>query len=313
MITAFCANPCIDRTVEIDSFTYGGMNRIQNVREDGCGKGINVAVALRLLGLDAAVTGVMPNGRCELAENRLSEMDCRFSFVRNPGSVRVNTKVFDRSSGVITEINERGVPSSPEETQAAVDLAVSMAKQSSYMVLTGSVPAGMPADIYRQIAARIADETPACRVVLDAENELLKEGLAARPYLIKPNRYELELLCGEKLQDVAAVHRAARRVMAQWGLPLMAVSLGGDGAYMTDGKEAFFAPVHKVTVRSTVGAGDCMVAGLLLGLSRGLTLEETFRLGVAAATSSVTTEGTKLIDVEKFRELIPQILIEKVN
>ncbi|MDD3243732.1 MAG: 1-phosphofructokinase family hexose kinase [Eubacteriales bacterium] len=312
MITAFCANPCIDRTVEIETFTYGGMNRIQHVQEDGSGKGVNVALVCRALGLEAAAVGVCPWQRSELVRQRLEQADCQCAFIYNDGAVRVNTKVLDRSKGVITELNEKGVPSAADEVEKAIALAVEWAARSDFLVLTGSLPAGMPTDLYAQIARRAAQEAPNCRVVLDAEGKLLEEGLAAKPFMVKPNNYELELLCGRKLEGLAQVHAAAQEIIAR-GVPVVAVSLGGDGAYITNGQEAYFAPVMKVEVRSTVGAGDSMVAGLLSGFAQGMGLEACFRLGVAAATSSVTTEGTRLVDVEKFREFIPQVQIQKVE
>lgn len=313
MITTFCANPCIDRTVEIDRFNYGGMNRIQYAREDGSGKGINVALACATLGLKAQVTGVMPRVRSDVVEDRLRAMGCTYRFVPNDGAVRINTKVFDASQAVVTELNERGVPSDEAETAQAVALAAQCAQGSDYLVLTGSVPAGMPDDVYAQIIAQVRLAAPGCRIVLDAEGDLLARGLEAGPDVIKPNRYELELLTGQTLDDTAKVHRAVQDIIARYSIGLALVSLGAAGAYISDGQTALFAPGLHVEVGSTVGAGDCMVAGLLKGLSQNLPLNECFRLCVASATSAVMTAGTNLIDLQAYHDFIPQVVIQEVG
>ncbi len=312
MITALCANPCIDRTVTIDRFTYGGMNRIAESREDGSGKGVNVALACHQLGLDAACVGLLAAERGAPILDRLTGEGCTADFVPVGGAVRVNLKVLDRSSGVITEINEAGAPVGAGEVDALIARAVEWAGRSSHIVLTGSTPPGCPVDVYRTVTEAVKRAAPACRVVLDAEGARLAEGLKAMPHIIKPNRYELELLCGRELPTVEDIHREAGKLVAA-GIELVVVSLGGDGAYATDGQQAYFAPALPVTVCSTVGAGDSLVAGLLLGLCQGLDLAGAFRSGVAAATSSVTTVGTQLIDAGLYREFLPQVQLRLVE
>lgn len=312
MITALCANPCVDRTVAIERFAYGGMNRILEERLDGSGKGVNVALASVQLGMEAACVGLLAEERGALIEDRLVAGRCQAEFVPVPGAVRVNMKVLDRSTGTITEINEAGAPVPPEAVDAMVALAVRWAARSSHIVLTGSTPPGCPIDIYRRVTEEIKRAAPACRVVLDAEGARMTEGLKALPHIIKPNRYELELLCGRELPTIEDVHAEAQRLLTA-GIALVAVSLGGDGAYVSDGKQAFFAPAMNVPVRSTVGAGDSLVAGLLLAQEAGANLADAFRSAVAAATSSVTTEGTSLIDRALYQQFLPQVELRQVG
>ena len=118
MITALCANPCVDRTVAIERFAYGGMNRILEERLDGSGKGVNVALASVQLGMEAACVGLLAEERGALIEDRLVAGRCQAEFVPVPGAVRVNMKVLDRSTGTITEINEAGAPVPPEAVDA---------------------------------------------------------------------------------------------------------------------------------------------------------------------------------------------------
>ena len=312
MITALCANPCVDNMVEIDRFAYGGMNRIRAARQDGSGKGVNVALVAAQLGMRSACVGFLARERGDLVLDRLRGQGCSAEFVRTPGAVRVNTKVLDRSSGVVTELNEAGVPVAADAVNALTQTVLCYGAQSDYFVLTGSLPPGCPVEYYRTLTERLKQSAPGCRVVLDAEGEKLAEGLKALPFMTKPNRYEMELLCGRELPAIEDVDAEAVK-LARTGIAVVAVSLGGEGAYVTDGEHAWYAPAMPVQVRSTVGAGDSMVAGMLLGLSKGLELAEAFRYGVAAATSSVTTEGTLLVDAALFEEYIPKIEIRQVR
>ncbi len=312
MVVAMCANPCVDRTVTIEQFAYGGMNRIQDIREDGSGKGVNVALACAQLGMDAACIGFMATHRGETVTNRLLNGGCQVDFVPTDGSVRVNTKILDQSTGTVTELNESGNPVNTAQVRALLDTTIRWATKCDYMVLTGSLPPGCSDDFYYTVLTLVNKVAPACHVVLDAEGAKFAKGLQAKPFMIKPNRYELELLCGRELPTAEDVHEEATRLV-KGGVGIALVSLGADGAYVSDARQSYYAPALPVEVRSTVGAGDSMVAGMLLGLSQGWALEEAFRFGVAAATSSVTTVGTQLINVHAFREYISKIETQRMR
>jgi len=303
MVTAICLNPCIDRTVTIPEFRYGGMNRIQSVRQDASGKGVNVAIAARQIGMQGACIGFMGEQNGDMVVKRLEENGCQAEFIAVPGAVRLNTKVLDLSKDVVTEINEGGRPVTVEQVEQAIAQVVRWAQKTRFLVLTGSMPPGCPKDLYGQMIARVHEAAPQCRCVLDAEGEVLVQGLKQHPYLIKPNQYELELLFGRPMERLEDVKAAAMDLCDH--ADLVAVSMGGQGALFTNGTMCMFAPAMDVEVKSTVGAGDSMVAGLLHGLEQSLPLVEVFACGVAAASSSVMTPGTELIDDMLYRQLIP--------
>lgn len=310
MITALCLNPCIDRTVEIPRFTYGGMNRVASVRDDASGKGVNVAVACRQIGLNASCIGLLGREKGDRIVGRLLDSGCGQAFVPVDGAVRTNLKVLDRETGVITEINEPGPAVSAGQAEELAELAVEWARKSDWLVLTGSMPPGCPDGLYGRIIGRVRDKTR-CRCLLDTEGEKFRMGLAARPDMVKPNRYELEMLHGHALPSVADVHEAAQALVRE-GVGVVAVSLGGDGAYVTDGAQSYFSPALSVPVRSATGAGDSMVAGYLKAFWEGLSLRDAFVSGVAAASASVMTEGTRLIDAAAYRELLSRVRPERL-
>ena len=308
MICAVCLNPCIDRTVEIERFTYGGMNRILTSREDGCGKGVNVALVARELGMESACIGYLFEENGELISERLKEAGAQEDCIWLPGRVRTNMKVFDRENSRITEINESGAFISEKNRARMVELVLQWAALCDTMVFTGSLPPGCPPDFYRTLMEAVEGR---CRCVLDAEGEKLTRGLEAKPFLIKPKQYELELRAGRELKSVQDIKRAALECIEE-GVSIVAVSLGGDGAFITDGERSYFAPVVPVPVRSTVGAGDSMVTGFLHGLALGEDLPGVFRRGVAAGTAAVTTEGTQLLTRALYEEMLERVAIEEV-
>ena len=142
-----------------------------------------------------------------------------------------------------------------------------------------------------------------CRCILDADGERLALGLEAHPYLIKPNRFELETMLGRELRSLADIRDAARTCIDR-GASVVAVSLGADGAMIVDGDEALYAPRMAVDVKSTVGAGDTMVAGFACGIIGDSTLEEMLRMGVAAATARCATDVSRVVDRALYSDLL---------
>ena len=307
MITAVSMNPSIDRTLTVDGFIPGGLNRIVAKRDVAAGKGINVALTVSELGLDSECVGFMYRDGASQFEKRLMLNSTPYDFIWCEGSVRTNIKVFDRSTGTITELNESGMNVTEENLSKMVDLVVRHAENSDYLILSGSLPPGCPQDYYRTLIHAV--EGLGCRCVLDADGERLKFGLEARPFMIKPNRYELETMIGRPLDGITDIREAALRYI-DMGVQVVSVSLGADGALITDGSETLFAPRMNIEVKGTVGAGDAMVAGLVAGADWDL--EQCFRMGVACASTRCITEGYKTIDKTVYKAFLNMVKIERV-
>ena len=309
LITTVCLNPSIDQMLVIDGFTYGGLNRVQMTRRDAGGKGLNVAVTASALGAEAECAGFMFKESARLFETRLRMSGTAYDFVWLEGSARTNLKVFDRERGVVTEFNESGREVGAEDLARMMELVRHRAARADFLVLSGSLPPGCPMDYYAQLMRAVAGE--GCRCVLDADGAPLREGLKERAWMLKPNRAELEALTGRTLCDIPAVRDAARELIAG-GATVVAVSLGGDGAVIADAREAFFAPPLKIEVRSTVGAGDAMVAALTSGFAAGKGLEEAFRMGVANASAMCMTQGSEPPAREDFEALLQTVQTERI-
>ena len=309
MITSISLNPSIDRTLTVEGFTAGGLNRVLTSSDVAAGKGINVALSVSALGLDVECIGFMFRDSAPLFERRLMLNSTPYDFVWCEGSARTNVKVFDRAAGVVTELNESGNTIDETAIHQMTDMVVRHADESDYLVLSGSLPPGCPQDYYRTLINAV--EGMGCRCVLDADGERLKYGLEARPFMIKPNRFELESMTGRRLESMADIRDAARKYIDK-GVEIVAVSLGGDGALIASADETLFAPRMNIEVKSTVGAGDAMVAALVAGFMAENSLEETFRMGVASATARCMTEGFKTVDRTVYKALLDMVTIERV-
>ena len=309
MITCVSLNPSIDRTLVVPRLVPGGLNRVASQTDAAAGKGVNVALAAAALGEEAACIGFMYREGARLFEERLAGAGVEGDFVMCGGAVRVNVKVFDEERGEITELNSSGAPVTEAQLRDMAELALRRARGSDCMILSGSLPPGCPADYYRVLGEAAA--AAGCRVILDADGERLRHGLGAKPFLIKPNRSELELLTGRRLETEGALLDAALECVRA-GVGVAAVSMGGDGALITDGRTALRTPGLKVEIRSTVAAGDSMIAGLAAGFRRGCTLEDAFRLGVGAATARCATPPEEFIPAELCVRFADELKVEKM-
>ena len=310
MITTVSLNPSVDKGITIEAFHYGSMNRVIEKRQDAGGKAVNVAVVASELGMYTRCVGFLCKENGLIIEQAMRRHGVESEWVWLEGSLRTNLKLLDAQAGVITEINESGVPVIPARLEEMTELITRSADDSDYLVLTGSLPPGCPKTYYAEIIESLAGSS--CRLVLDAEGEALRHGIEAKPYLIKPNRLELELELGHALGSMKDVARAAR-AMVDRGISRVAVSLGADGALLADEQDVFFAPALKIDVKSTVGAGDSMVAGMILGLMADASTDEVLRRGAACAAATISEAGTRLTGRTKFKEMLENISVERVH
>lgn len=306
MIYTLYVNPTIDKTMYLRSFAYGKTNRSHRVSEDGAGKAINAAVVLKELGHSVQVIGISyADGG--IIKERLKKHGIPYDFAEAKGKSRVNVKLFDEEKQTITEINEPG--SRPDEKclRAAAAKMYGRAAAGDTVILTGSLPEGCGAYFYREMIQEL--KPGGVRCVLDASGEALRQGVLAGPYFIKPNRDEMCELAGLPRADTETLAGLAREYAAG-GIRYVMVSLGPEGAILTDGAQTFFAGAPRVRVRSTVGAGDSMLAASAVLLDNGM--EAALQSGVAAAAASILREGTQLMNMEEYRALLEQVQVKKI-
>lgn len=291
MIKTVTLNPAVDKTVEINDFKVGEVNRISSIRLDAGGKGINVAKTIKALGGSSIATGFLAGRNGNYIKDCLNGMQVSNDFLFVRGETRTNLKVVDRRNETNTDINEPGLIEVMEEDLCRLeDKIFSDMSKDDILVLSGSVPSNGPIGIYRQWTDRA--NRSGIRVLLDADGAYLEEGVKARPYLIKPNLAELETLLDRRLNDMNEIMSAGRRLL-EIGIKTAVVSLGANGAIFFHGEHAIYAEGLKVAVKSTVGAGDAMVAALAFAMERGYPFDKAAALSLAAGTANVASEGTQ--------------------
>lgn len=282
-VVTITLNPAIDRTVTIPSFTAGAVNRVESVRSNPGGKGVNVSSALADNGHDVAVTGFLGRANAGAFEELFTQKKIADHFVRIAGQTRIGIKITDPVRGETTDINFPGP--APSEADVTMLLSQVAALEAEWFVVAGSLPPGVDPGIYRDLVAQLRGR--GSKVLLDASGESLPLALEARPSAIKPNIHEFEDYIGRALPNEKEVIAAARELVGR-GIALVVVSMGKDGACFVTANEAVIAHPPEIEVKSTVGAGDAMVAGILSGQLQKLSLGECARLATAFSIDSLS-------------------------
>ncbi len=294
-VATLTLNPAIDQSVAVPGFAAGSVNRVLWEQSDPGGKGVNVASFLVDLGsrsaLSVAATGLLGRDNAGEFEHLFKSKGICDEFVRIPGKTRVNVKILDETHHNITDLNFPGPAVTPADLVKLERRIDALLTDHDCFVLSGSAPAGVAVDYYAGLIRRL--KAAGKRVLLDSSGELLRFGVQAAPWAIKPNLAELEELVGTPLPDQHAVVAAARTLLAQ-GIGCVVVSQGRDGALFVTEQTCLLAMPPDVAVKSTVGAGDALVAGFVAATLRGLPLADCARLATACALGALTQLGPRL-------------------
>lgn len=285
MIYTVTFNPAVDYVMHIDELRAGATNRSAGEEIYFGGKGINVSAVLNELGIKSRALGFTAGFTGAAIEQGLRDMGIDSDFIRlEKGCSRINVKL---KSGTETEINGQG----PDIDSASVDRLLEKLDKltaGDTVVLAGSVPKTLPADIYERILGML--DGRGVRAAVDASGKLLLNVLKYRPFLIKPNRDELAELFGVDITGIDDVERYAEK-LKEMGAVNVLVSMAGDGALLVDADGVTHrCGVFRGTVRNSVGAGDSMVAGFLAGCESG-DYEYALKLGTAAGGAAAFSDG----------------------
>lgn len=305
-------NPAIDQTISIPNFEAGIVNRVQTSQMDAGGKGINVAAFLADFGQPATATGFLGADNDEIFRRLFAQKGIEDRCVRIAGATRIGVKISDMARHRTTDINFPGQAPQPADVASLFAILGALAADHEWFVLSGSIPAGVAPGIYAEMIRMLAGK----KVVLDTSGESFRQAVAAGPWLIKPNADELGEFVGEKLETPDAIVRVARALMQRHNIASVVVSMGKEGAIYVEGAETIWAVPPAVEVKSTVGAGDAMVAGTVAGKMRGLPLAETARLATAFSMTAISHIGSGLPSiaaVESARERVTIRVLEALG
>ncbi|MCX7771707.1 MAG: hexose kinase, partial [Clostridia bacterium] len=203
-------NPAIDRTYVVEGLQTGALNRATTVRWDAGGKGINVARALKQFEVSTLATGFIAGSQGDALVNKLNEEQIPNDFFKVSGETRVNIKLLDPNTGLTTEVNEAGFEVNEVIIEAFLSKLDQRVKGASFLILSGSLPVGCPKDIYARIIERYRGTS--LRIALDADHEALVNGVAARPFALKPNQFELNKLIQTPIENESEIGKEAEKL-----------------------------------------------------------------------------------------------------
>lgn len=306
MIATITLNPCLDEHIMVQGLVVEEANRWDRLRRYPAGKGIDVSRAIHEMGGMTIAYGFIGGSNGRTVEILLDEQGVLFSFTPIKQETRTNFIITDTRTSQQTRIDAPGPHISKKELERFLKKMRQIRPSPDLLVTGGSVPPGVSASIYYDIVAEAKDR--GIRTILDAAGQWLEEGLKAKPYLIKPNVYEAKMLLGRELPTEEAIIEAALDLV-KMGIEIAVISRGKDGIIVATKSSLLKAMPPPVKVRSSVGAGDCTIAGLALKLAYGEPLIEACRLAVAMGTACVLTTGTELCHKADVERLLPQIQV----
>jgi 6-phosphofructokinase 2 len=285
-------NPAVDITYEIPRLIADQKVHALNSRYDPGGNGINVGRGLKRLGVQACTFCVVAGEIGRFLRHQLDAQLDQVSYLEVEGETRINGTIIESITGAQFEVSGLGPTVSTDAWQHLLDRFVTHCGEG-LAVITGSLQQSLPRDLYAEAVRRVREAGG--RAIVDSHNDLLRNAIDAGPFLIKPNRYELETLVGQSLTDERAIVRQARQLQER-GVTWVCVSMGAEGALLVTESLVLRGKAPSVPVTSTVGAGDSMVAGMAGLVAQGASAEDALREGIACSAATVMQPGTELFE-----------------
>ncbi|OPJ58421.1 1-phosphofructokinase [Clostridium chromiireducens] len=301
MINTITLNPSLDYIVKVDSFKVDSLNRIAEERIYAGGKGINVSIVLKNLGVANTALGYVAGFTGDEILRQIESHGVTCDFIKlKEGFSRINVKL--KSDGE-TEINGSGPDIKNEDLKILYEKLSHLTK-GDFLILSGSIPNSVPDDIYESIMSSLADR--GVEFIVDATKDLLLKVLKFKPFLIKPNHHELAEMFDVELKSDEDIIKYGRKLQ-EMGAKNVLISMAGDGAILLpENSEAIKREVPKGELKNSVGAGDSMVAGFLCGYLRNKDIDEAFKMGIATGSASAFSE--ELATKDEVDNLLKQIV-----
>lgn len=300
MIYTITFNPALDYISQVENFEIGKINRTKTEKILPGGKGLNVSTVLKNLGIESTALGFIAGFTGEELKRSIEEKGIKTDFIKvEKGITRINVKI---SSNEETALNGNGPEITEEDINKLLEKIKEITKEDM-VILAGNIPRCINNDIYEIICKTL--EKNNVTFVVDATKELLMNVLKYKPFLIKPNKEELEETFKEKIETKEEIIVHAKKLQ-QMGAQNVLISLGGEGAILvtTEGKE-YYSKAPKGKVLNTVGAGDSMVAGFMAGYTQSGDFEQAFKMGIA--TGSASSFSMNLATADEVANLLKEI------
>ena len=305
MILVVNLNASVDKRYKISEVTKGSVMRASHVDNTPGGKGIHVANVVTILKEDCIATGFLGGKTGEFIEEKLNEYNIRQDFVKIQGDTRECIAIITDDL-TQTEILEPGPEVKISEQDEFIKKYTELIKDSDIIVASGSLPRNIPKDFYGKLIKMANDLGK--KFLLDTSGDLLKEGIKAKPFFIKPNKDEIEALTGRKIESVEDAI-AERKEFHRQGIELVVISLGSDGSVAGYNNKFYKVNVPKVNAVNPVGSGDSYVGGIAVALQRGYNIEDMLKYASACGTANALEEETGFVNKNTVEDLFNQISI----
>lgn len=302
-ITTITVNPSLDKSTHFSGLVPEKKMRCEKPRYDAGGGGINVSKAISKLGGNSLCVFTSGGSTGELLEELVSNEGIESLVLKTKNWTRENFIAFDNTTKAQYRFGFPGNELSEEEKEDILDTIREL--KTSYLVISGSLNEGLHANFYQKII-EIAKQSRT-KIIVDTSGEALEKVMETGVYLIKPNIGELAKLIGVERLELEEVEQAAKELIQKRSAEIVVVSLGADGAILVTKNETHLVKAPKVEKKSTVGAGDSMVGGMVWALSQNKTLKEVIQLGVCCGTAATMNEGTQLFKREDVEILFKEM------
>lgn len=309
MILTITLNPSVDRRYVVNGFEKGKVFRAEEVQYTPGGKGINVTKVIKSLGEPVMATGFLGGRSGEYIKDELDSMDIQHNFIGINGETRSCIAILSEDKSQ-TEVLEGGPNISEEEMENFFGMYSDVIRDCEIICASGSLPEGLGMDTYRKLID-IAKEHEK-KFILDTSGEALKLGTKGAPFLVKPNKEELEKLVGHNISNEDEIAEGAKHLLDK-GINIVVVSLGSEGAMAFSGDYAYKVKVPKVNAVNPVGSGDSMVAGFAVSILRKYDFETMLRLAAACGTANAMEKETGKVNIDNVRRIMRDIKIEKMR
>lgn len=298
-VVTITLNPALDLTGSLQSLNQGSVSLVEKSNLHAAGKGVNVAKVLSELGADVTVTGFLGKDNPELFHQLFEQFGVRNEFVEVSGATRINVKLVE-ATGEVSDINFPGVQVSEEEIKRFEQTLFSLAETHDYFVIADSLPGGVTPEMCAAWIEKLNQLGK--KVFFDSSKAALKAGIAAKPWLIKPNDEELSDFVGEKLETPEQCKVAAESLGEQ-GIQNVVVSMGAEGVMWLNQGEWLQSQPPRMHVVSTVGAGDTLVAGLCWGQMQRMPKTELIGFATALSALAVSQVGVGVSSQQQLQQI----------
>ncbi len=305
MILTVTLNPAIDRVYFVDNLDIGEVNRPADMTYTAGGKGLNVSRVATLIGEKVDATGFVAGYNGQFICDDIQKIGIGNKFVQIDGETRICINITDRSNGKSTEVLEKGPVVSEADCDKFIDFYTKNISNYDVISISGSMPKGVPTDFYAKLV-EIAKQQGK-KIVVDTSGDALVSVIKAKPYMVKPNKYELSKYLGREISTLDDVKAAAKELFES-GISFPVISLGKDGciAYIDNKCYHFISPDVKTV--NTVGSGDSFIAGVVAGLVRGMNGIDIMKLANACGTANTQFSQTGMVSKELVDKFFKEVV-----